>query len=90
MTALNAKLSEIEEENKSLTLALAICDRKLKVYDAFYESENNFYNDDSSTISSSGSSNTGISALQHIARLRNLTTMLEESKDAYDIRGGKK
>ena len=86
---MNTKLSEAEEENKSLTLALAICDRKLKVYDAFYESENNFYNDDDSTISTNSSSNNGISALQHIARLRNLTTMLEESKDAYDIRGKK-
>jgi len=86
---LSAKLSEAEEENKSLTLALAICDRKLKVYDAFYESENNFYNDDDSAISTNGSNSNGMSALQHIARLRNLTTMLEESKDTYDLRGKK-
>lgn len=90
ITTLNSKLSEMEEENKSLTLALAICDRKLKVYDAFYESENNFYNDDDSTVASNNSNNSGISALQHIARLRNLTTMLEESKEnTYDIRGKK-
>lgn len=80
----------MHEDNNSLTIALAICDRKLKVYDAFYESENNFYSDDDNTVLTNSINNNGVSALQHIARLQRLTTMLEESKDnTYDVRGKK-
>ena len=79
LSLLQQKWEELDEENAELSAALAIANRKLRVYDAFFKSESSGGTGASSPVKAGRDGGPSTSQIAHLNRLRELSLVRADS-----------